>query len=142
MEEIDVNCKSVLISIRPNWCAKIANEEKTVEVRKNRPKIQTPFKCYIYCTLFGNVIWRNGTPCNGKVMGEFICDEIITDVRGENTDILCNYGCLSFDELKQYGGNKTLYGWHISELKIYGKPIELSELGLARPPQSWCYVNK
>ena len=51
MEKIDANCKSVLISIRPNWCAKIANEDKTLEVRKTRPKIQTPFKCYIYCTL-------------------------------------------------------------------------------------------
>lgn len=42
--------KGVLISIRPQWCAKIANGEKTIEVRKNRPKLDTPFKCYIYCT--------------------------------------------------------------------------------------------
>ncbi len=42
--------KAVLISIRPKWCAKIASGEKTIEVRKKRPKLQTPFKCYIYCT--------------------------------------------------------------------------------------------
>lgn len=42
--------KSVLISIRPEWCAKIASGEKTVEVRKTRPKMNPPFKCYIYCT--------------------------------------------------------------------------------------------
>lgn len=40
--------KSVLISIRPKWCEKIVNGEKTIEVRKTRPKLQTPFKCYIY----------------------------------------------------------------------------------------------
>lgn len=43
--------KEVLISIQPKWCELIANGKKTVEVRKTRPKIETPFKCYIYCTL-------------------------------------------------------------------------------------------
>lgn len=42
--------KAVLISIRPKWCEKIVNGKKTIEVRKTRPKLQTPFKCYIYCT--------------------------------------------------------------------------------------------
>ena len=42
--------KSVLISIRPMWCELIASGKKTIEVRKTRPKIETPFKCYIYCT--------------------------------------------------------------------------------------------
>ena len=42
--------KSVLLSIHPQWCELIANGRKTIEVRKTRPKIETPFKCYIYCT--------------------------------------------------------------------------------------------
>ena len=42
--------KSVLISINPTWCEKIVGGEKTIEVRKTRPKMTTPFKCYIYCT--------------------------------------------------------------------------------------------
>lgn len=42
--------KAVLISIRPKWCEKICSGEKTIEVRKTRPKLETPFKCYIYCT--------------------------------------------------------------------------------------------
>lgn len=42
--------KAVLISIRPKWCEKIVNGKKTIEVRKTRPKLETPFKCYIYCT--------------------------------------------------------------------------------------------
>ena len=40
---------AVLISIRPKWCEKIISGEKTIEVRKTRPKMDTPFKCYIYC---------------------------------------------------------------------------------------------
>lgn len=42
--------KAVLISIRPKWCELIATGQKTVEVRKTRPKLETPFKCYIYKT--------------------------------------------------------------------------------------------
>ena len=42
--------KEVLISIQPKWCELIANGTKTVEVRKTKPKLNTPFKCYIYCT--------------------------------------------------------------------------------------------
>ena len=42
--------KAVMISIRPEWCEKIASGEKTVEVRKTRPKIEPPFRCYIYAT--------------------------------------------------------------------------------------------
>lgn len=40
--------KSVLISIKPQWCKKIASGEKTIEVRKSAPK-EVPFKAYIYC---------------------------------------------------------------------------------------------
>lgn len=42
--------KAVLISIRPEWVEKILAGEKTLEVRKNRPNMETPFKDYIYCT--------------------------------------------------------------------------------------------
>ena len=87
--------KSVLISIQPKWCELIANGKKTIEVRKTRPKIDTPFKCYIYCTLGGDMLTSvNGVvqkinqididltndstirELNGKVIGEFVCDKI------------------------------------------------------------------
>ena len=35
--------KAVLISIRPKWCEKIINGRKTIEVRKTRPKMDTPY---------------------------------------------------------------------------------------------------
>ena len=42
--------KSLLISINPKWCELIASGKKTVEVRKTKPKLETPFKVYIYET--------------------------------------------------------------------------------------------
>ena len=123
--------KSVLISIRPKWVEKIANGKKTIEVRKTRPKIETPFKCYIYMSQgdfkdlgsYSEWIYKNRM----KVVGEFVCDKIIKDERGENADLFATQAGLSLEEQKYYGKNKSLYGWHISELKIYDKPKELSE---------------
>ena len=82
--------KAVLISIRPKWVEKIASGDKTIEVRKTRPKMDTPFKCYIYCTLQGcNELFRVGLGRDvakwnrgkwgdrkGNVIGEFTCDRI------------------------------------------------------------------
>lgn len=39
--------KAVLISIRPEWCDLIVRGKKTIEVRKTRPKLETPFKVYM-----------------------------------------------------------------------------------------------
>ena len=127
--------KSVLISIQPKWCELIASGKKTIEVRKTKPKLETPFKCYIYMT---KGEWykdnknrrHNGI---GKVIGEFVCDKVAMSFVGYNEkgcpsywDIL-NGSCLTPNELVCYGEWKTLYGWHISNLVIYDKPKELSE---------------
>lgn len=170
--------KAVLISIRPEWVKKILTGEKTLEVRKTRPKLETPFKVYIYCTNPKNIMLWDARSyiyaddhshnafnrCwNGSVVGEFICNNITEDTMGENCDILCINGCMGLDQIKSYGGNKKLYGWHISNLKIYDKPLELDwfrkpfichrgaqreecigcwECEIKRPPQSWCYVEE
>ena len=47
--------KAILISISTKWVENIASGEKTIEVRKTKPKIETPFKCYIYCTMGNGV---------------------------------------------------------------------------------------
>lgn len=208
--------KSVLISIRPKWCELIASGKKTIEVRKTKPKLETPFKVYIYETQ-GKLRWCNkcnddncclpypGAACfegKGKVIGEFVCDDISINGVGYRLGVegywsLKDGTCLSMPELMNYGRWKLLYGWHISDLKIYDKPKELHEFykcgfstmeeldeelcgycsptnygevsscvtpngfsscegmfcddayqkylddnfSLARPPQSWCYVE-
>ena len=121
-----------MISIQPKWCELIANGKKTIEVRKSRPKLETPFKVYIYCTQDKNVVFANHNNFrgNGLVIGEFICDRI--RVEQEIADQLVDVGlvlqsCLSSGELLRYADGKSLYSWHISDLKIYDKPKELVE---------------
>lgn len=170
--------KSVLISIRPQWCEKIVNRQKTIEVRKSAPK-ETPFKVYIYETKGatetpwvdedGHYIYKG----KGQVIGEFICDKVdeyaydYCDGVDIDDDTILDTA-IDREDINIYAKGKTLYGWHISDLKVYDKPKELSEFRIpcktscrnckkplyydcwreengikvvTRPPQSWCYVE-
>ena len=141
--------KAIMLSIRPKWVEKIASGEKTIEVRKTRPKLETPFKCYIYCTLpkyphedfiatdYPMPQFYGG----GKVVGEFTCDQIIDawwdyvpdaitrEVTGGNLEALDGIG-MTDEELFSYVGDSMrghCYGWHISDLRIYDAPKKLGE---------------
>lgn len=175
--------KAVMLSIRPEWCAKIIIGRKTMELRKSVPKLEVPFKCYIYCTsghpyisvkggnLDRDTVRTNTVGrCNGKVIGEFVCDYILQRCEMANADIAEQQSCVRREDIYfKYSeeGKHYIYGWHISNLKIYDAPRELSEFRRAtdpcdschaeytwkctdckkwggdikRPPQSWCYVD-
>lgn len=177
--------KAVLLSIRPEWCSRIFSGWKTVEIRKTRPvSLKEPFKCYIYCTKGTKFFcWKAvdhlyfddrshnlfDRRADGMVVGEFICDDIRRIgpeycVVREDIESAISGSCLTVPQVKDYAGWKSgmsyadlkdLYGWHISELKIYDKPRELraftgllnTRFGVRpveaqRPPQSWCYVEE
>lgn len=143
--------KAVMISIQPKWVELIARGKKTLEVRKTRPKLQLPFKCYIYCTKaqkpavvalqhledspYVMTVGYSGKNnqaedsdwarlLNGMVVGEFLCADIIDVWPGykEGDD------CLTFEQQEKYlGSNGHGYGWKISDLKIYDNPKKLDE---------------
>ena len=150
--------KSVLISIQPKWCELIASGKMTVEVRKIRPKLETPFKVYIYCTQGKDVLaisryddksaflwdksdvdrYNADMVRNGKVIGEFVCYGI-EELYQCNSGWVNEYACIPQNEFFDYlgipqgthlGYEKTAYGWHIDDLVIYDKPKELSEFVL------------
>lgn len=195
--------KAVMLSIRQKWCEKIASGEKTIEVRKTRPKMDTTFKCYIYCTKdkhlafmqnrFGTkliacmdaetAIPVGGAVGNGKIIGEFTCDRIyeletkahggsyyVKDEDQPTTNFIARQSCLDLKDMHDYLHAQKGYGWHITDLRIYDAPRELSEfrrscqnswycescamyrgnngtcgnesLQIKRAPQSWCYVEE
>lgn len=210
----DVGVKAVLLSIRPEWCKKIFSGEKTVEIRKSCPKLETPFRVYVYCTKAPQqliTIFKDGEETmdgeihHGKpvfvkfnkllpdsirgntqmVIGEFICDDIRRIgpeycIVKEDIETAIAGSCLSIKQVKEYAGwdigmnyadMKDLYGWHISNFKLYEDPVRLKDFwaiqpcthrgdcctcrrwdaeklicrgeafGIERPPQSWYYVE-
>lgn len=154
--------KAILMPTHPKWCELIASGKKTIDARKSKPTLETPFKCYIYATKdkwehlvqmpdksyriydgrmwgpYDKSLWFEGES-NGKVIGEFVCDRIDEyknnfcawrDKNGKQFDVgkLLSDACLTLDKMSNYiSGSVKFYGWHISDLKIYDKPKELSE---------------
>lgn len=144
--------KAVLLSVRPEWCSRIFSGWKTVEIRKTRPvSLKEPFKCYIYCTKGTKFFcWKAvdhlyfddrshnlfDRRADGMVVGEFICDDIRRIgpeycVVKEDIESAIAGSCLTVPQVKDYAGWKSgmsyadlkdLYGWHISDLKIYDQP--------------------
>lgn len=147
--------KAVLISIRPKWVEKIASGKKTIEVRKTRPNLSTPFKAYIYCSRGSDARRLRGSW--SKVIGEFTCDRIYK-IDKDSTDFLFKAGGLSVykqaaeekcglcvamtdDELHGYLRHCQGYGRHIADLLIYDQPRELSEFQRATDPCDSCHAE-
>lgn len=134
-----------MISIQPKWCELITSGKKTLEVRKTKPAAETPFKCYIYETKgklqrFSSIGYEHEG--KGKVIGEFVCDAIISHCEMANADIAEQQGRIRREALAGYSSGKQLYGWHISDLVIYDEPKDLCEFQIKTPPQSWRYVEE
>jgi len=156
--------KSILISIKPRFVAKILNGEKTIEIRKTKPNVDLPIDVYIYCTNDKN-IYRGGYGdkiINGKVVAKFTLKRISNTYDFYEKELL-ELAQISDDELFKYLGYNDAYAWHIDDLVIFDKPKELNEFynrfpkadkrfdgvkgkmlaykPLTKAPQSWCYVE-
>lgn len=170
--------KEILISIRPKYVTDILNRKKTIEIRKSIPDIikdwdikkDETINVYIYCTKKPKV--EPQPDFNGMVVAKFqliAYEEIECDPLGGDNEYftgtlppgeLLNHGCLDFARLNHYLKGKKGFAWYISNLKIFEKPIPLSEFQqprnsrgkvdfntddfyiqeVGRAPQSWCYV--
>lgn len=141
----------VLLSVRPCWVEEIASGKKTVEIRKGRPRQETPFQVFMYETQEktdtpwmdedGHMIFRG----RGQVVGQFVCDRITEHdlpypaYQGELDKELLAAACVDYWMLHRYvwsGGR--FYGWHISELQMYKLSVNLSEIRKPCEHQLFC----
>ena len=158
--------KSVIASLKPYYYYLVGEGIKKIEVRKSEPKADDwNRETYFYMSKdeksFAKIPKEYQDKYRkhfGKVGLKFVCDRIDTfnypylkkpQLEEDTMEDVVQFfrkseklskACLSYDKIENYGKGKTLYGWHISDLKIYDKPILLEELGVDKAPQSWRYV--
>lgn len=143
----------ILASLKPYYYYLIGERKKTIEVRKSALK-NLPQDIVFYMSKdeksFAKIpkeFQEKYRKHFGKVGIKVICDRI-----DEYKYVYCDHpeigypvgydcgdnwydiddedlqkACLTEEEFKRYGNGKPLYGWHISNLKVYDKPKELSE---------------
>ena len=121
---------AVLVSIHPKYCDLIFSGDKRVELRKTKPKVEPPFKVYVYQTYPKCGDWNERA---GKVVGEFICDfydHFVPTERGGisfRRFLALHETRLSFPEVLKYLNGKTGFGWHIWRPRRFDRPMELNE---------------
>lgn len=148
----------ILASLKPYYYYLIAEEKKKIEVRKSALK-NLPQDIAFYMSKdeksFAKIpkeFQEKYRKYFGKIGMRVICDEVdkwkyLPDCYSEDKDEKMYYissadgaaACLTYDEIENYGESKTLYGWHISDLKIYDKPRELSEFRISCNRKNLCY---
>lgn len=182
--------KSVLRSIKPYWFYLICEGKKPIEVGKTAPTAECWDKItYLYCSkdmksfnLIPKEHREKYRKYLGKVGARFVCDKVIKTCgwrlrgntgwcakRTEAEEKFPTSACLTIDEIVEYAGGegREVSGWHITDLKIYDEPKELSEFKelcpiknkdcpqcefysryegicanwLTRPPRGWQYVK-
>ena len=110
--------KAIMISIKPKWCAKIMNGEKTIEVRKNKALANAIQKLidengyadiYVYCTKDKSLIYTDGT--DGK--GDYVDYKYYDSYKGDENDI---------------GGGKVVFKFRCHEAREISWQIGLHEL--------------
>lgn len=159
----EVPFKAYIYATRPKKyykCGKVSTSDELLWLANGKVEMGDGFK-----------FWADGDEyqcLNGRIIGEFICDKVdkimtlqhiyynFLGVPLATTTEYCIWNddlpqmCLTKKEIEDYGKGKTLYGWHISDLKIYDKPRNLNEFGkvgfghevpLKRPPQSWMHIE-
>ena len=148
----------ILASLKPYYYYLIGERKKTIEVRKTALK-NLPQDIAFYMSKdeksFAKIpkeFQEKYRKHFGKIGMRVICDEVdkwkyLPDCYSEDKDEKMYYissadgaaACLTYDEIENYGESKTLYGWHISDLKIYDKPRELSEFRISCNRKNLCY---
>ena len=181
----------ILASIKPYYYYLIAEEKKKIEVRKMALK-NLPQDIAFYMSKdeksFAKIPKKFQEKYRkhfGKIGMRVVCDEVeefhewelspqgkFADFERERLENFLTAACLSEEEVVRYRENlpyfKPLYGWHISDLKIYDKPKPIMQFykpcpikikncpvcelystytgccmnNIDRPPQSWVYVDE
>lgn len=137
--------RKVLASLKPYYYYLVGEGIKKIEVRKDMPKASDWNKEVLFymskdVKSFAKIpkeLQEKYRKHFGKVGLKFICDKVeVFSVGSLRCDDIEKLACLSYTEMINYFykpeelDGKTAkfgYGWHISDLKIYGKPKELSE---------------
>jgi len=120
--------KAIVMTMKAWYLEKVIRGwEEASEKHKSRPRCETPVKTYICCA-------RAGDDCFWDRISAFYLDQGWCDkVLGE-----CQ---MSFYEEKNAWGSRVGYVWHLTDIKFYDEPRDISVLGLEHLPWKWCYVD-
>lgn len=123
---------TIMITIRKRHLNNMRKGVKPYELRLTRPKVSPPFR--VLCCVSGT---------GGAVEAAFTCPACpeLTCPDGKIAEL----GHITVEEVRSYRREGTLYGWKVEDFedwKAEGRAKHITDYGITRPPQSWCYVRR
>ena len=125
---------SILLSIKPKWFELIKSGKKSVEIRRKFCEVNYHDELFFYVSSPVKKILLKATGCMSGTYAYYDRPDLIC---GEET-------CLTYDEAKEYlFGRKEYCQIFLPRIEYIGEVnLELSDFGLKRPPQNYCYLRK
>lgn len=122
--------KKIIISINPIHVENIINGLKKYEYRKVAAKQD-----------ISSIIIYETTPIKKVVTEAEVVDVLMMSPKDlwEETKNKSGIDKAFFDEY--FKGRKVAYAYKLGTIKVYDKPILLSDLGINAAPQSFVYIN-
>ena len=125
---------NILLSVRQPFSGLILDGKKTIELRKNHPKISTKddITLWIYESGKGGehaIVGKcrySGYASVSELLDFRVIEWVVSQARVEK-DHLMNYA--------------PCYGWLVRKPVRLPVAVPLSDIGLTRPPQSWQYIT-
>ena len=126
--------RTIILPIKPIHLNDIRSGKKKYEVRKGCPS-ELPFRAL--CCQSGS---------GGKILAEFIVRTALQEYPAERPDLVAA-SCITMKMAEEYAAGKEVWFWGVSDMIDYcstkGQRVRhISEFGLKRVPQSWCYVKE
>lgn len=120
-----------LFSIHPQFSNKILLGLKRFEYRRLKAKVFLP-RMIIYAT----------SPIS-TIVGEVAVDKVIGNYPSEIWRLTQEYSGLTQEDFGEYfKGKKLAYAYCLSNPKSYSTYVDLKEIGIAAPPQSFVYISQ
>ena len=126
--------KTIIATIKPVHLGDIRSGKKLYEIRKTCPK-EMPFR--VLCCESGS---------GGKILAEFMVYSA-AKIRPILWPEVVREACVPMYMAEEYAKGKEIFFWQIVNMIDYcnakGYRVRnVSEFGLKRAPQSWCYVKE
>lgn len=125
---------TIIATIKPVHLGNIRSGRKLREMRKTCPK---DVPCRVLCCQSGS---------GGKILAEFTMDSPMQVYPRECPELVAD-ACVSLQMAEDYAAGKRVWLWDVNNMIDYcstkGYRVRnVTEFGLKRAPQSWCYAKE
>lgn len=129
----------IIMTVRARHIRHMREGRKKYELRKNRP---SDFRAHNHY----HTVWLCESGSGGRIVAAFRCSAY-PEMTASADKLIAELCCITPEEVQGYrkGGKERIFGWLIEGFRYFkgtAKERHVTDFGVNRPPQSWCYAKQ